>query len=60
MAYLNLIRHQGQSNSAPITLPILTTIERDALSGVVDGQFFYNSTDNKAQIRANGVWANCN
>tara|TARA_R110002020_G_scaffold55513_1_gene153963 strand:+ start:290 stop:598 length:309 start_codon:yes stop_codon:yes gene_type:complete len=38
-------------------LPTLTTTERNALSSPVNGMVIYNSTTHKAQIRANGSWA---
>lgn len=46
------------SLSDPIRLKNYTTTERDALSGVANGDMIYNSTVNKGQIYANGAWAN--
>ena len=41
-----------------LTLPILTTTERNAISGPADGMLIYNSTDNKFQGRVSGTWTN--
>ncbi len=38
-------------------LPTLTTTERNALSSPSNGMLIYNSTTHKAQVRANGAWA---
>lgn len=43
-------------NSIPI-LPSVNTSVRDALTAV-DGMMIYNTEDTKAQVRANGAWAN--
>jgi hypothetical protein len=37
-------------------LPTLTTTERNALSGPVNGMLIYNSTTHKVQARANASW----
>lgn len=46
---------QLDGTTGALVLPRLTTTQRDALTPT-DGMLFYNSTTNKAQIRAAGAW----
>lgn len=41
-----------------ILFPRLTTAQRDAIAAPTDGLVIYNTTDNKLQVRAAGVWVN--
>lgn len=36
--------------------PSYTTTERNALTGVNNGRIIYNSTTNKLQVYAGGIW----
>lgn len=36
--------------------PLLTTAERDAIVGPADGLIIYNTTMDKLQVRAAGIW----
>lgn len=46
--------------ATPMAVVSLTTTQRDALSGVANGQMIYNTTTNKFQGRAAGAWADLN
>jgi len=46
------------SFSDPLRLKSYTTTQRDALSGVSDGDIIFNSTDSKAQIYISSAWSN--
>lgn len=48
---------KGNSTTGYVQLHTLTTVQRDALTGV-NGMVIYNSTDNKFQGYENGAWAN--
>ena len=41
-----------------IFVPRLTTLQRDALQNVINGQLIYNTTDDKFQGYEAGAWAN--
>lgn len=41
-----------------IFVPRLTTLQRDALQNVINGQLIYNTSTNKFQGRENGAWVN--
>ena len=47
-----------QSTTRAILLSRMTTAERDAMSGVVDGMIIYNTSLNTFQGRQGGVWTN--
>ena len=51
---------QATGNTVVTYIANYTTVERDAISPTVNGMLVYNTTDHKLQVRANGVWANCN
>ena len=46
------------SLSDPLRLKSYTTSERDALTGLNNGDMIFNSTDGKAQIYGSGSWTN--
>ena len=46
------------SLSDPLRLKSYTTTERDALSGISNGDIIFNSTDSKAQIYTGSAWSN--
>ncbi len=48
-----------QFSTLPLILPHFTTTQRDSLTAS-NGMCIYNSTVNKAQVRAAGVWDNMN
>ena len=41
---------------SPFKLASMTTAERDALTGVENGDMIYNTSTNKFQGRAGGAW----
>ena len=45
-----------KSTIGGVVFPRLTTKQRDAITGVVDGTVLYNTTTNKLQLRAAGMW----
>lgn len=49
---------QGYLTQGGILAPQLTTVQRDALINVTNGQIIYNTTLNKLQAYENGAWAN--
>lgn len=53
--YNEIRQRLGNDATLPMLLPVFTTTERDALTPM-DGSLIYNSTTNKAQIRAAGAW----
>lgn len=48
----------GYLSQNGIFVPRLTTVQRDALQNVINGQLIYNTTTEKFQGRENGVWTN--
>lgn len=40
----------------PMILVNLTTAQRNALSGVVNGMMIYNTTEHEVQVRVDGTW----
>jgi hypothetical protein len=57
---LSTLIPQATGNTVVTYIANYTTVNRDAISPSVDGMLVYNTTDHKLQVRANGVWANCN
>ena len=46
------------STTQGVLLPRMTTTQRDAITAPPDGLVLYNSTLNKAQVRAGAAWVN--
>ena len=44
------------STTRGVLFPRMTTTQRNAISAPADGLVIYNTTDNKLQVRAAGVW----
>jgi len=49
---------QGYLSQNGIFVPRLTTVQRDALRNVMNGQLIYNTTLEKFQGREAGAWVN--
>ena len=49
---------QGYLSQNGIFVPRLTTVQRDELRNLVNGQLIYNTTLNKFQGYENSAWAN--
>lgn len=48
----------GTNTKSYLQIPVLTTAQRDALSGAANGMLIYNSTLGKFQGYEAGAWAN--
>jgi hypothetical protein len=46
------------STTQGVLFPRMTTTQRNAITSPADGLVVYNTTDNKLQVRAAGVWVN--
>ena len=46
----------GVPIAAGVRLPLLTTVERDALTEVEEGTLIYNTTTGKANVRVSAAW----
>jgi hypothetical protein len=44
------------STTQGVLFPRMTTTQRNAITTPADGLVIYNTTDNKLQVRASGVW----
>lgn len=53
---LNANRASFTSTNGGIVAPRLTTAQRDAIGSPTNGEFIYNTTTDKLQIRAAGAW----
>ena len=53
----DMLQDNIQLPGSTVKIPSITTTQRDALSGVVDGMVIYNSTLNNLQQRAAGTWS---
>lgn len=47
---------KARPTTGVFSAPSYTTAERNALAGVSNGRIIYNSTTNKLQVYAAGVW----
>ena len=50
------VLERGSRRVGPLRLPVYTTGERDALTGVVNGMVIYNETAGQVQARVSGAW----
>ena len=53
---LNAVNRISVTSNTPFRLANMTTAERDAIAAPVNGDTIYNTTTNKFQGYANGVW----
>ena len=53
----DMLQDNIQLPGSTVKIPSVTTTQRDALSGVVDGMLIYNSTLGNLQQRAAGSWS---
>lgn len=43
-----------------LQVPSYTTVERDALAGLQQGEFIYNSTKDKYEVWTGSIWTTIN
>jgi len=56
--YLSAVGKIKVITTSPFTMATMTTTQRNALVGVENGAIIYNTTDNKFQGFAAGIWVN--